>query len=123
MIDPVLVSEIVADGIAALILAAIWHARREIRGRVLPLCVLTLLHAILVLLCLCCDSGAVVGVLRELYFFSPLVLLLFGIIYTGVLSELSRMTRHLGISCFIFIANIILQGLMTIVVHIGGYTG
>ena len=123
MIDPVLVSGIVADGIAALILAAIWHARREIRGRVLPLCVLTLLHAILVLLCLCCDSGAVVGVLRALYFFSPLVLLLFGIIYTGVLSELSRMTRHLGISCFIFIANIILQGLMTIVVHIGGYTG
>ncbi len=123
MIDPVLVSGIVADGIAALILAAIWHARREIRGRVLPLCVLTLLHAILVLLCLCCDSGAVVGVLRELYFFSPLVLLLFGIIYTGVLSELSRMTRHLGISCFIFIANIILQGLMTIVVHIGGYSG
>ena len=123
MIDPVLVSGIVADGIAALILVAIWHARREIRGRVLPLCVLTLLHAILVLLCLCCDSGAVVGVLRALYFFSPLVLLLFGIIYTGVLSELSRMTRHLGISCFIFIANIILQGLMTIVVHIGGYTG
>ena len=123
MIDPVLVSGIVADGIAALILAAIWYARREIRGRVLPLCVLTLLHAILVLLCLCCDSGAVFEVLRALSFFSPLVLLLFGIIYTGVLSELSRMTRHLGISCFIFIANIILQGLMTIVVHIGGYTG
>ncbi len=123
MIDPVLVSGIVADGIAALILAAIWHARREIRGRVLPLCVLTLLHAILVLLCLCCDSGAVFEVLRALYFFSPLILLLFGIIYTGVLSELSRMTRHLGISCFVFIANTILQGLMTIVVHIGGYSG
>ena len=123
MIDPVLASGIAADGIAALILAAIWHARREIRGRVLPLCVLTLLHAILVLLCLCCDSMAIVGVLRELYFFSPLVLLLFGMIYTAALSELSRMTRHLGISCFIFIANIILQGLMTIVVHIGGYTG
>lgn len=123
MLDPVLVSGIVADGIAALILAAIWHARREIRGCVLPLCVLTLLHAILVLLCLCCDSGAVVGVLRALYFFSPLVLLLFGIIYTGVLSELSRMTKHLRISCFVFIANTILQGLMTIVVHIGGYCG
>ena len=123
MIDPVLVSGIVADGIAALILAAIWHARREIRGRVLPLCVLTLLHAILVLLCLCCDSKAIVRVLRELYFFSPLVLLLFGMIYTAALSELSRTTRHLGISCFFFIANIILQGLMTIVVHIGGYTG
>ena len=123
MIDPVLVSGIVADGIAALILAAIWHARREIRGRVLPLCVLTLLHAILVLLCLCCDSGAIVRVLRALFFFSPLVLLVFGLIYLSVLSEISRMTRQLGVSCFIFNANIILQGLMTIVVHIGGYTG
>lgn len=123
MIDPVLVSGIVADGIATLILFAFFGRRREIRGRVLPLCVLTLLHAILVLLCLCCDSGAIVRVLRESYFFSPPVLLLFGIIYTGVLSELSRMTRHLGISCFVFIANTILQGLMTIVVHIGGYTG
>ena len=123
MIDPVLVSGIVADGIAALILAAIWCAPRKICWRVLPLCVLTLLHAILVLLCLCCDSGAVFEVLRALYFFSPLVLLLFGIIYTGVLSEFSRMTRLLGISCFVFIANTILQGLMTVVVHIGGYTG
>ena len=123
MIDPVLVIGIAADGIAASILFAFFGRCREIRGRVLPLCVLSLLHAILVLLCLCCDSGTIVGVLRALYFFSPLVLLLVGIIYTGVLSELSRMTRHLGISCFIFIANIILQGLMTIVVHIGGYCG
>ena len=123
MIDPVLVSGIAADGIAALILFAFFGRCREIRGRVLPLSILTLLHAVLVLLCLCCDSGAIVRVLRESYFFSPPVLLLFGIIYTGVLSELSRMTRHLGISCFIFIANIILQGLMTIVVHIGGYCG
>ena len=123
MIDPVLVLGIAADWFAALILAAIWCVRREIRGRVLPLCILPLLHAILVLLCLCCDSGAIVRVLRELYFFSPLVLLLFGIIYTGVLSELTRMTRHLRISGFVFIANMILQGLLTIVVHIGGYCG
>ena len=123
MIDPVLVSGIAADVLAALILAAFWCAPRKIRWRVLPLCVLTLLHSILVLLCLCCDSGAIVGVLRALYFFSPLVLLLFGIIYTGVLSELTRMTRPLGITCFIFIANTILQGLLTIVVHIGGYCG
>lgn len=123
MIDPVLVSGIAADGIAALILTAIWCASREIRGRMLPLGILTLLHSILVLLCLYCDSGAIVGVLRELFFFSPLVLLLFGIIYTGVLSEFSRMTRLLGISCFVFIANTILQGLLTIVVHIGGYCG
>ena len=119
MIDPVLVSGIVADGIAALILAAIWHARREIRGRVLPFCALTLVHGILVPVCFYFQGK----VLRDIYVFSPLVLLLFFLVYTAVLSELSRMTRHLGISCFFFIANIILQGLMTIVVHIGGYTG
>ena len=123
MIDPVLVSGIATDGIAALILFAFFGRCREIRGRVLPLGILTLLHAILVLLCLFCHSGAIVRVLRTLYFFSPLVLLLFGIIYTGILSELSRMTRHLRISGFVFIANTILQGLLTIVVHIGGYSG
>ena len=123
MIDPVLVSGIAADGIAALILTAIWCAPRKIRWRVLPLCLLTLVHAILVLLCICCDSGAIVGGLRALFFFSPLVLLLFGMIYSAALSEFSRMTRHLGISCFVFIANIVLQGLLTIVVHIGGYCG
>ena len=123
MIDPVLVIGIAADWLTALILTAIWCARREMRGRMLPFGILTLLHSILVLLCICCHSGAIVGGLRGLYFFSPLVLLLFGNIYTGVLSELSRMTRHLGISCFVFIANTILQGLLTIVVHIGGYCG
>ena len=123
MIDPVLVIGIAADWLAALILTAIWCARREIRGRVLPLGILTLLHAILVLLCLCCDSNAIVRVLRALFFFSPLVLLLFGMIYMAALSEFSRTTRHLGISCFLFIANSILQGFLTIVVHIGGYTG
>ena len=121
MIDPVLVSGIAADVLAASIIFAFFGRCREIRGRVLPLGILTFLHAILVLLCLYCDSGAIVGILRALFFFSPLVLLLFGIIYTGVLSELSRMTRNLGISCFVFIANIVLQGLLTIVVHIGGY--
>ena len=123
MIDPVLVSGIAADGIAASVLFVFFWRCREIRGRVLPLSILLLLHAVLVLLCLYCDSGAIVRVLRESYFFSPPVLLLFGIIYTGVLSERSRMTRHLRISCFVFIANTILQGLMTIVVHIGVYCG
>ena len=123
MSDPVLLLGIVADGIAALILFVFFWRCREIRGRVLPLGILTLLHATLVLLCLCCNSGAVVRGLRESYFFSPPVLLLFFLIYTAVLSERSRMTRHLGISCFVFIANTILQGLLTVVVHIGGYTG
>jgi len=39
-------------------------------------------------------------------------------IYTAALSEFSRMTRHLGISCFIFIANIILQGVLVLVLAV-----
>ncbi len=119
MFDPVLYSAISLDGIAALILTAIWCAPRRIRWRVLPFCALTLVHGILVPVCFYFQGK----VLRDIYVFSPLILLLFGIIYTGVLSELSRMTRHLGICCFIFIANIIFQGLLTVVFLIGGYTG
>jgi len=125
MFDPVLFSAVTADGIAALVLFAFFGRCREVRGRLMPLCVLTLLHAILILLCVYCDARAVVKILRDFYFFSPLVLLLFFQIYTTVLSEFThtRMTRPLRISCFVFCANMILQGLLTVVVHIGGYTG
>ena len=121
MFDPVLYSAISLDGIAALILTAIWCVRREIRGRVLPFFVLTLVHGILVPVCFYFQGK----VLRDIYVFSPLVLLLFFLIYTAVLSEhtKSRMTRHLGICCFIFCVNIIFQGLLTVVFLIGGYTG
>ena len=118
MFDPVLYSAISLDGIAVLILTAIWCARREIRGRVLPFCALTLVHGILVPVCFYFQGK----VLRDIYVFSPLVLLLFFLIYTAVLSELSRMTRHLGISCFVFCVNIIFHGLLTVVFLIGGYT-
>jgi len=122
MIDPVLALAIAADWFTALILAAFWCARRENTRARVPLGVLTLLHAILVLLCICCDSGAIVGVLRALYYFSPLYLLTFGMIYMAVLSGRTRMPRPLGISCFVFNANLVLQGLLVIVVLIGGYT-
>ena len=125
MFDPVLLIAVVADGIAAFVLFAFFGRCREVRGRLLPLCVLTLLHAILVLLCNYCDARAVVRVLRELFFFSPPVLLLFYLIYSIVLSEYAhiRMTRPLRISGSVFCINIILQGLLAVVVHIGGYTG
>ena len=124
MFDPVLLIGITADGIAAFILFAFFGRCREIRGRLLPFCILTLIHGVLVFLCNDCDVRAVVKVLRDLYFFSPLVLLLFYLIYTIVLSEYAHipMTRPLKISGFVFCANTIFQGLLTIVVHIGGYT-
>jgi len=122
MFDPVLFIGIAADGIAALVLFAFFGRCREVRGRLLPFCILTLAHAILILLCNYCDYKVIVRALRDLYFFSPLVLLLFFLIYTTVLTERSRMTRPLKISGFIFCVNILFQGLLTIVVHIGGYT-
>lgn len=123
MFDPVLLIAVVADGIAAFILFAFFHRYCEIRGRLLPFCILTLAHAILILLCNYGDYKVIVRALRDLYFFSPLVLLLFFLIYTTVLSERSRkMTRPLKISGFVFCVNIIFQGLLTIVVFIGGYT-
>ena len=125
MFDPVLFIGITADGIAAFVLFAFFQRCREVRGRLLPLCVLTLLHAILILLCTYCDYKVLVRALRDLYFFSPPVLLLFYLIYSIVMSEYAhiRMTRPLKISGFIFCVNIIFQWLLTIVVHIGGYTG
>ena len=119
MIDPVLVIAVSTGGFAALILFAVFARCREIRGRLLPLCILTLIHALMVLSCFFFSSD----VLRDVYLFSPLFLLLSGMIYTAALSEFSRMTRPLGISCFVFIANTILQGLLAFVVSIGGYTG
>ena len=123
MFDPVLLIAVVADGIAAFILFAFFGLSREIRWRLLPLCVLTLLHAILILLCVYCDAKAVIKILRDFYFFAPLVLLLFYQIYTIVLSELSRKPRPLGISGFVFCANFIIQGLLAFIVLIGGYCG
>ena len=122
MFDPVLLIAVVADGIAAFVLFAFFGRSREIRWRLLPLCILTLVHTILVLLCNYCDAKAVIKVLRDIYFFAPLVLLLFYQIYTIVLSELSRNPRPLGISGFVFCANIIFQGLLAFIVLIGGYT-
>ena len=119
MFDPVMYSAIALDGIAAVILFIFFARCREVRGRLLPFCVLTLVHGILVPVCFYFPGR----VLRDIYVFSPLVLMLFFLIYTAALSERSRMTRHLGISCFVFCVNIIFQGLLTVVFLIGGYTG
>ena len=124
MFDPVLLIAVVAGGSSALVLFAFFGRGREVRGRLLPFCILTLAHAILILLCNYCDYKVIVRALRDLFFFSPLVLLLFFLTYTTVLSEYThtRMTRPLRISCFGFCVNTIFQGLLTIVVLIGGYT-
>jgi hypothetical protein len=109
---------IMADVIVTMILFLRFQKLREIRGRLLPLCILTSVHTFLFLLYMIFEAyrsgrsniNAAADVLCGLYFFSPLVLLLFSIIYPIVLVERHRMNRPLGISCFIFAANILLQG-------------
>ena len=115
---------IAADGIVTIILFLRFQMFREIRGRMLPLCILTSVHTLLIPLFMIAEAYSsdrpniitAADVLRGLYLFSPLVLLLFGIIYPIVLDERSRMNRPLGISCFIFAANILIQGVLVLAV-------
>ena len=115
---------IAADGIVTIILFLRFQMFREIRGRMLPLCILTSVHTLLIPLYMIFEAyrsgrpniATAADVLGGLYLISPLVLLLFSIIYPIVLDERSRMNRPLGISCFIFAANILIQGVLVLAV-------
>ena len=113
MSDPVLLIGVTADGIAAFILFAFFERYREIRGRLLPLCVLTLVHALLFPLMMVCDSLHArlfaENILGCIHLFSTPVLLFFIIIYSIVLANRSRMNRPLAISAVIFTVNLLVQ--------------
>ena len=105
------------DGIVAFVLFLIWQNEQEIRGRLLPLCVLTLLHALLVPLMMVCDSlhaNYLENILGGIYLFSTPVLLVFIIMYSIKLTNRSRMTRLLEISTVIFIVNLVVQALLAV---------
>lgn len=115
----------VIDGIVAFILFLIWQNEREIRGRLLPLCVLTLLHALLypaMMLCYALHATFFAGnnILWDIYLFSTPVLLVFIIMYSIRLSNRSRMTRPLGISTVIFIINLVVQALFAFLAWVCG---
>ncbi len=112
-----LVFATVIDGIVTFVLFLIWQNEREIRGRLLPLCVLTLLHALLVPAMLVCDAlhaRFFEYILGGIYLFSTPVLLVFIILYSIRLSNRSRMTRLLEISTVIFIINLVVQALLAV---------
>ena len=112
-----LVFAAVIDGIVTFVLFLFYQNEREIRGRLLPLCVLTLLHALLFPLMLVCDSlhaSYLENILGGILLFSPPVLLVFIILYSIRLSNRSRMTRLLEISTVIFIFNLVIQALCAI---------
>ena len=109
-----LVFATVIDGIVAFVFFFIWQNEREIRGRLLPLCLLTLLHALLVPAMLVSDAlhaRFFDYILGGIYLFSTPVLLVFVIIYSIRLTNRSRMTRLLEISTVIFIINLVVQAL------------
>ena len=122
---------IMADAIVTYILFLRFQEFREIRGRLLPLCILTSVHTILIPSFMIADAyrsgrpniATAADVLGGLYLISPLVLLLFSIIYPIVLDERSRMNRPLGISCLIFAANILIQGVLVLAVLVCTYGG
>ena len=95
-----LVFATVIDGIVAFVFFFIWQNEREIRGRLLPLCVLTLLHALLIPLMIVCDSlkasDSTCDILGGIYLFSTPVLFFFIILYSIKLSNRSRMNRLSG---------------------------
>ena len=105
------------DGIVAFVLFLIWQNEREIRGRLLPLCVLTVLHALLFPLMMVCDAlhaNYLENILGGIYLFSTPVLLVFIIMYSIKLTNRSRMTRLLEISTVIFIVNLVVQALLSV---------
>ena len=112
-----LVFATVIDGIVTFVLFLIWQNEREIRGRLLPLCVLTLLHALLVPAMLVSDAlhaRFLEYILGGIYLFTTPVLLVFIILYSIWLSNRSRMTRLLEISTVIFIVNLVVQALLAV---------
>ena len=105
------------DGIVAFVLFLIWQNEQEIRGRLLPLCLLTLVHALLFPAMMVCDSlhaRFAEYILGGILLFSTPVLLVFIIMYSINLSNRSRMTRLLEISTVIFILNLVIQALCAI---------
>ena len=112
-----LVFATVTDGIVTFVLFLFYQNEREIRGRLLPLCVLTLLHALLfplMMVCYALHASYLENILGGILLFSTPVLLVFIILYSIRLSNRSRMTRLLEISTVIFIFNLVIQALCAI---------
>ena len=110
----------IAGVIATIILFNIWKNNWEIRGRVLPLWILTLLHTLSFLLFYCMMNmhrglAEIAGIiLGWIYLCGSPVFLLFILIYATVLGIMDRMTRQIGLAAAIFAGNVILQPLLVI---------
>ena len=114
----------IAGVIATIILFNIWKDNWEIRGRVLPLWILTLLHTLSFLLFSCMMNmhrglAEIAGIiLGWIYLCGIPVFLLFILIYATVLGIMNRMTRQIGLAAAIFAGNVILQPLIFILMSL-----
>ena len=110
----------IAGVIATIILFNIWKDNWEIRGRVLPLWILTLLHTLSFLFFSCMMNmhrglAEIAGIiLGWIYLCGIPVFLLFILIYATGLGIMDRMTRQIGLAAAIFAGNVILQPLIFI---------
>jgi hypothetical protein len=98
-------------------LFALFFRRRDIRGRLMPFCILSLLHTLIFPLACCfpCHSDCnamtdrIVAVLGLVHLFSAPVMLLFLLIYAIALAVCSRMNRFVALAAGVFLLNVIIQ--------------
>ena len=127
-IAPSLVIATILDTITFFFLFRIYYQHHEIRGRLLPLLFLPLLHA------LCFPlmgffplhkemenniTEIALPILGSIYVFSIPLSILFVLIYTFVLGIKSRMNKKIGCAFILFILNMILQFffIVTVIAH------
>ena len=121
------------DFIFTIILFAFYFQYKEMRGRLLPLWILTLLHTILfpVINSIPFDKveswGGIVerafGIALAVYFLAPPVLFLFVLIYAITLGESKRMNWRIGLAACLFAVNFFIQGILLFLVWAHGQGG
>lgn len=132
-IAPELVFATFLDFIFTIILFAFYFQYKEMRGRLLPLWLLTLLHTILFPLsdCIPFDKVESLGGIVErafdialaVYFLAPPVLFLFVLIYAITLGESKRMNWRIGLAACLFAVNFFIQGILLFLVWAHGQGG
>ena len=117
--NPELLWASLIGAVATAALFLIVHLKREMRGRLLPLCLLTLLHTLIFPLACCFPrhsedlernvSDMVAAFLGIVHLFSTPVLFLFLLSYVIVLAARVRMNRFVWLAAGIFLLNVLIQ--------------
>ena len=117
--NPELLRASLIGAVATVALFWIFHRKREMRGRLMPLCLLTLLHTLFFPLACCFPrhseyadrtvSDTIAVFFGIVHLLSTPVLFLFLLIYAIVLSVRSRMNRLIWLAAGIFLLNVVLQ--------------